>query len=68
VIEVPANGYLDISGRDFKCNRGYARAGEACAPIALPDQAYVDASGNGWACGKPYRREGSICVLQPERR
>jgi hypothetical protein len=61
-VEVPANGYLASSGRDWKCERGFRKRGVTCAALVLPANAHLGYSGNDWNCNAGYRRRGEACI------
>jgi hypothetical protein len=62
---VPANGFLDASGTDWACDRGFQRQVENCVALALPANAYLDFSGNNWRCLEGFKKSGSgtSCVI-----
>lgn len=63
-IAVPENGYLDASGDNWNCNRGYRKSGAACLAVMVPENGYfVDSpSGRGWHCDRGFRAVGDACV------
>jgi hypothetical protein len=61
-IVVPPDAYLDPSGREWRCNRGYERADEACAKIDVPPNAFLRSNGKTWDCGRGYRKTDRACV------
>jgi len=61
-IEVPANGYLDARGNDWKCERGFRQQDSVCVALALPANAYVDYSGNDWTCEEGFRKQSGACL------
>ncbi len=63
-VSVPEGGYLDPSGEQWKCLRGFRRVGNACQEIELPDHAYLseDAYGSDWNCDRGFEPNGSECV------
>lgn len=63
-IPVPPDAFLQSSGRDWQCDRGFRRAEETCVPIVLPPHAYLSEewSGPGWACDRGFSAEADRCV------
>jgi hypothetical protein len=56
------NGYLDSSGNDWKCERGFKQDDKTCLALKMPTNAYVDYSGNEWQCDEGFRKQGAACV------
>ncbi len=63
-VPVPPGGYLDASGEQWKCLRGFRRLGTTCQKIELPDHSYLseDSYGSDWNCDRGYKVNGSECV------
>lgn len=63
VVIVPANAYLEASGRRWNCLRGYRRVGEVCDRIDLPANGYLSnfSDDPGWKCERGYRVVGARC-------
>lgn len=59
---LPTNAELDYTGNNWKCKRGYSRAGNECNAVLLPTHAELDYTGNNWKCVRGYRRAGSECA------
>jgi hypothetical protein len=60
-VAVPVNGYLDRSGHDWDCERGYSKR-LACLTIAVPVNGHLDYSGHSWTCNAGYRPSGEACI------
>jgi hypothetical protein len=63
-VEVPANGFLDSTGRAWRCERGFFATTTACEPLSVPANAHITYSGNEWACHDGYRKESSACIAR----
>jgi hypothetical protein len=61
-VEVPPNAYLDGSGKDWKCERGFRKTDRDCVGIKIPINAHLDYSGNDWNCDRPRWRQREVCV------
>ena len=61
-IIVPPNAFL--AGTGWKCDRGFRRLGESCAPIKLPENSYLTGSSynTGWECNRGFKSDGEACV------
>lgn len=68
-VIVPANGYLDSSGRSWKCDRGFRTESQSCSKVDVPANAFLTKSthGRGWECMRGYRVAGGSCdpILVP---
>lgn len=64
---VPANAYLNGSGRDWNCERGFRREDERCIAVSLPPHSYLDYSGSDWRCESGFRKQGATCAAQSLR-
>ena len=40
-VEYPTNTYLDYSGADWKCFRGFQKINGACSKVNIPANAYL---------------------------
>ena len=67
-VRVPENGYLDSSGRGWRCERGFVAANDTCTRLVVPPNAHIDFSGNNWDCNEPYRKTGGACIAASELR
>ena len=61
-VEVPSNGYLDSSGRDWDCERGFKKGPRSCMAFQVPMNAHLGYSGNSWTCDPGYRQQGKTCT------
>lgn len=61
-IPVPTNGYLNASGDDWSCERGFRRAAGTCVAVKPPANGYLNATGDGWECDRGYRAGDLACV------
>jgi len=61
-VEVPENGYLDSSGRDWECERGFEKSLRSCRALTLPAHAHLGYSGNRWTCDPGYRQLADACI------
>lgn len=63
-VTIPSGGYLDASGQQWKCLRGFRKVGKACEEIELPDHAYLseDTYDSDWNCDRGYEAKGNECV------
>ena len=63
-VAVPSGGYLDASGQQWKCLRGFRKVGKTCEEIELPDHSYLseDTYGSDWDCDRGYEANGNKCV------
>ena len=63
---MPAHGYLNVSGADFECLRGYRQVDQDCVEIRMPENAYLDDSsyGLGWRCDRGYSQQAETCVAR----
>jgi hypothetical protein len=66
-IQVPENAELSVLGDDWKCQRGFRKAGSKCVALVLPENAEIDAIGNDWACKRGYRKAGGKCAAMSEK-
>jgi hypothetical protein len=41
-LKVPENAYLDASGNDWTCNRGYLKSDRGCTAAIVPAHAHLD--------------------------
>jgi hypothetical protein len=64
-IQLPANGYLDREGNDWKCERGFSQQRLNCVALIVPTHGYLDYSGNEWSCTDGFRKQADACV--PDR-
>jgi hypothetical protein len=55
-VTVPANGFLQRTGDDWDCDRGFRKHADACVPVEVPVNAYLDWRGNDWKCERGFRR------------
>lgn len=69
-VMVPAGGYLDPSGKNWDCLRGYRKTDNNCEQILLPAHAYLsdNSYGSDWLCERGYREVNGSCeaVAIPE--
>ena len=63
---MPAHAYLDSSGRDWVCERGFKRDFHTCVRLELPDHAHLGYAGNRWVCDSGYRQEGQACIVSTD--
>ena len=63
-VIVPTGGYLDPSGKRWKCLRGFVRIGDACREIIVPEHAYLPSrpSRSEWLCDRGYVAAGDACI------
>ena len=63
-VEVPEGGFLDPSGKRWRCLRGYIKVDDICREIVLPANAYLaDASyGSPWTCNRGFEATGDLCT------
>jgi len=59
---VPSNGYLDASGRDWSCERGFKKGLRSCLALQVPANAHVVFSGDRWTCDAGYQQQGETCT------
>jgi hypothetical protein len=62
-VEVPQNAVLEASGKDWRCERGFRKAGRDCVAVKIPANAHLDYSGNDWNCDRPFWRQRDTCVV-----
>ena len=62
-VKVPANGYVDSSGKGWNCERGFAKNEQQCAKVKLSANAHLSDSwlDRGWQCNRGYRKVGDTC-------
>ena len=58
---VPSHGYLESSGKDWNCERGFAKLDRICEAMKIPANARLTASGNAWTRNSGFRRRGQNC-------
>jgi hypothetical protein len=64
-IDLPENSYLDDSGQNWRCARGFARnAADQCDAILIPANAHLSRAGNGWECDRPFKQDKDACVMR----
>ncbi|WP_223428432.1 hypothetical protein [Tateyamaria pelophila] len=63
-IAVPADAFLDPSGRRWHCKRGFLKVDDTCQKVFVPANAYlVDTTfGSAWECGRGFTAADDICV------
>ena len=61
-MTIPEHGFLDTTGGNWRCDRGFKKTGSSCAAIDVPNNAHINNSGEGWECNRPYRRLDEKCV------
>ena len=58
--------YLDYSGKNWECERGYLPNDESCEKIAVPENAFLSESsryGDGWECERGFVKSGGVCLV-----
>ena len=58
---MPEHAFLDYTGNDWRCERGYERADGECSSLEVPEHAYLDFTGHDWVCDRGFKREGNRC-------
>jgi len=61
-LAVPANAFLDATGRAWRCERGFSAVDGRCNQFVVPTNAHIDFTGNGWKCHDGFRNERGTCV------
>ncbi|WP_146022451.1 hypothetical protein [Pseudomonas sp. FW305-70] len=66
--DLPLNSHPNILGNGWDCDRGFYKAGQACAKVVIPENASIEVYGSGWACNRGYFKAGQVCtkVVVPE--
>lgn len=69
-VVVPDGGYLDPSGANWSCLRGFEKRNAACVVLDLPENAYLSDSTYGriWTCERGYAVVDDACeaIVVPE--
>ncbi|MQX38410.1 hypothetical protein [Roseospira navarrensis] len=63
-VFVPPNAYLDATGLEWACDRGYRRVRDGCEPVNRPENSFLsdDTYGSEWECDRGYLEEAGRCV------
>ena len=61
---MPEHAFLNYTGKDWKCERGYKRVNEQCQRVQVPEHAFLSTSGDAWVCDRGFKREGNRCSPQ----
>ena len=63
-VNIPPNAFLNYSGNEIECARGFRKAIESCVAVILPQHAHADdlTYGAGWRCDRGFRERGDTCV------
>ncbi|HAG46938.1 MAG TPA: hypothetical protein DCL19_08975 [Gammaproteobacteria bacterium] len=63
-IHIPANAFLESSGYNWQCVRGFRRERETCVLIVLPDNAHLSdrPSISGWECDRGFTENAQKCI------
>jgi len=63
-IKVRANAYLNSSGDQWECNRGFREIDGICVAIKVPRNGYLAdySNGTGWECNRGYRAVKETCA------
>jgi hypothetical protein len=59
---MPQHSYLDYSGADWTCERGYKKTGAACIALQVPANAHLNNAGDDWECNQPNRKLQDSCT------
>ena len=66
LVDVPEGGYLEPSGKSWRCLRGYVKIDDACHEIILPANSYLaDSSFTDtatWTCNRGFEAKGDQCI------
>ena len=65
---MPEHAFLNHSGNDWKCHRGFKRVAERCEEIPVPEHAFLNHSGNRWQCDRGFKRVAALIGNTPRAR
>lgn len=62
-VIVPDGGFLDPSGEQWNCLRGYLKVADHCQEIVLPENAYLsdEPYGPPWTCKRGFEAKEDVC-------
>lgn len=63
-VEVPEGGFLDPSGEQWLCLRGYTKVEGTCRELVVPANAYLEYSSfrSTWSCERGFEANGDQCT------